>query len=44
VDRDAASALVRELEPLTSSFVRKKEREDAAIEAELAELKKRIGG
>ena len=44
LDKDPASALSRELEPLASAFVDRKKKEDAAIDAELEELKKRIRG
>lgn len=44
LDKDPASALSRELEPLTSAFVSRKTKEEAVIDAELEELKKRIRG
>ena len=44
LDKDPASALSRELEPLASAFVDRKKKEDAVIDAELEELKKRIRG
>jgi hypothetical protein len=42
--RDPGEATMRELAPLLDAATRKRSAEDAAIDAELAELKKRIGG
>jgi len=44
LDKDPAGALSRELEPLTSAFVSRRHKEEAVIDAELEELKKRIRG
>ena len=44
LEMDPASVLSRELEPLTSAFVSRKQKEEAVIDAELEELKKRIRG
>ncbi len=44
LEMDPANVLSRELEPLTSAFVSRKQKEEAVIDAELEELKKRIRG
>lgn len=44
LEKDPASVLSHALEPLTSAFVSRKQNEEAVIDAELEELKKRIRG